>query len=70
LSSFSSSIIFFFGDEELGWMDDGMDDGTDGWKGRPPSGRLRILYIKIKKLANLVDFTLGKTKQDKIFPIF
>jgi hypothetical protein len=25
----SSSIIFFFRDEELGWM----DDGTDGWKG-------------------------------------
>jgi hypothetical protein len=24
----SSSIIFFFGDEELGWM----DDETDGWK--------------------------------------
>jgi hypothetical protein len=23
-------------DEELGWMDDGTDDGTDGWKGRPP----------------------------------
>jgi hypothetical protein len=25
-----------------------MDDGTDGWKGRPPPDRLRILYIKIK----------------------
>jgi hypothetical protein len=37
---FTTSIIFFFGDEELGWMDDEMDDGTDGWKGRPP----RILY--------------------------
>jgi hypothetical protein len=23
------------GDEELGWMDDGMDDEMDGWKGRP-----------------------------------
>jgi hypothetical protein len=34
--STSSSIIFFFRDEELGWMDDGTDDGTDGWKGRPP----------------------------------
>jgi hypothetical protein len=31
-----SLIIFYFRDEELGWMDDGMD----GWKGRPP----RILY--------------------------
>ncbi len=31
-SSSSPSIIFFFRDEELGWM----DDGTDGWKGRPP----------------------------------
>jgi hypothetical protein len=27
-----SPIIFFFRDDELGWMDDGMD----GWKGRPP----------------------------------
>ncbi len=41
--SSSSSIIFFFRDEELGWM----DDGTDEWKGRPPPDRLRILYIKI-----------------------
>jgi hypothetical protein len=31
-----SPIIFFFRDEELGWMDDEMDDGMDGWKGRPP----------------------------------
>jgi hypothetical protein len=31
-----SPIIFFFGDEELGWIDDKMDDGTNGWKGRPP----------------------------------
>jgi hypothetical protein len=30
-----SSIIFFFEDEELGWTDDGTDDGTDGWKGGP-----------------------------------
>jgi hypothetical protein len=30
------SIIFFFRDEELGWI----DDKTDGWEGRPP----RILY--------------------------
>jgi hypothetical protein len=29
-SSSSFSIIFFFWDEELGWMNDGMDDGTDG----------------------------------------
>ncbi len=35
-SSSSPSIIFFFRDEELGWMDDETDDGTDGWKGRPP----------------------------------
>jgi len=35
-------LLFFFRDEELGWM----DDGTDGWKGRPPPDRLRILYIK------------------------
>jgi hypothetical protein len=47
-SSSSSSIIFFFRDEEFGWMNDGMDDETNGWKGRPPSDRLRILYIKIK----------------------
>jgi hypothetical protein len=46
-SSSSSSIIFFFRDEELGWMDDRTDDGTDGWKGRPPPDRLRILYKKI-----------------------
>jgi hypothetical protein len=26
----SSSIIFFFRDEELGWMDDGTNDGTNG----------------------------------------
>jgi hypothetical protein len=50
-SSSSSSIIFFFRDEELGWMDDGTDDGTDGWKGRPPPDRLRILYIKIVTLT-------------------
>jgi hypothetical protein len=25
-------MIFFFQDEELGWM----DDETDGWKRRPP----------------------------------
>ncbi len=23
-----------------------LDDGTDGWKGRPPPDRLRILYKK------------------------
>jgi hypothetical protein len=40
-----SSIIFFFRDEELGWM----DDGTDGWKGRSPPDRLRILYKKTSK---------------------
>jgi hypothetical protein len=45
--SSSSSIIFFFQDEELEWMDDGTNDGMDGWKGRPPPDRLRILYIKI-----------------------
>ncbi len=28
-------------------MDDGTDDRTDGWKGRRPPDRLRILYIKI-----------------------
>jgi hypothetical protein len=28
-------------------LDDGTDDGTDGWKGRPPPDRLRILYKKI-----------------------
>jgi hypothetical protein len=28
--------MFFLGIEELGWMDDGMDDGVNGWKGRPP----------------------------------
>jgi hypothetical protein len=50
-SSSSSSIIFFFRVEELGWMDDGTDDGTDGWKGRPPPDRLRILYIKIYKAS-------------------
>jgi hypothetical protein len=27
-----------------GWMDDGTDDDTNGWKGRPPPDRLRILY--------------------------
>jgi hypothetical protein len=50
--SSSSSIIFFFRDEEVGWMDDEtddetndeMNDETDGWKGRPPPDRLRILY--------------------------
>jgi hypothetical protein len=31
------SIIFFFRDEELGWTEDGTDDGTDGWKGGPPA---------------------------------
>jgi hypothetical protein len=31
-----SPIIFLFQDEELGWMDDEMDDETDGWKGRSP----------------------------------
>jgi hypothetical protein len=30
----SSSSIFFFWDEELGWMDDRTDDGTDGWMER------------------------------------
>jgi hypothetical protein len=35
-------------------LDDGMDDGTDGWKGRPPPDRLRILY---KKIAAAVDET-------------
>jgi hypothetical protein len=34
--SSSSSIIFFFGDEELGWMDDKMNVDKNGWKGRPP----------------------------------
>jgi len=29
-SSSCSSIIFFFRDEELGWMDDETDDGMDG----------------------------------------
>jgi hypothetical protein len=30
-----------------GWMDDGMDDETDGWKGRPPttSGQNFKYYI-------------------------
>ncbi len=28
-------------------MDDNTDDGTNGWKGRPPPDRLRILHIKI-----------------------
>jgi hypothetical protein len=28
--SSSSSIIFFFRDEELGWMDDRMDGWTTG----------------------------------------
>jgi len=27
-------------------LDNGTDDGTDGWKGRPPPDRLRILYKK------------------------
>jgi hypothetical protein len=27
------SPIFFFWDEKLGWMDDGMDDDMHGWKG-------------------------------------
>jgi hypothetical protein len=27
-------------------LDDGTDDGTDGWKGRRPPDRLRILYKK------------------------
>ncbi len=36
-------------------MDDGMDDGTNGWKGRPPPDRLRILYIKIYKMLFLKD---------------
>jgi hypothetical protein len=31
-----SLIIFFFQDEELGWMDNGTDDRTNGWKGWPP----------------------------------
>jgi hypothetical protein len=42
-----SPIIFFLGDEELGWTDDGMDDETDGWKGRPP----RILNKQINGMA-------------------
>jgi hypothetical protein len=30
-----------------GWMDDGMDDGTDGWKGQPPKDDKTsdIIYI-------------------------
>jgi hypothetical protein len=40
----SSSIIFFFWDEEFGWM----DDGTNGWKRRPDttaSGQNQGYYI-------------------------
>jgi hypothetical protein len=51
LSSSSSSIIFFFRDEELGWMDDETDDGIDGWKGRPPQDRPRIIYIYIELIT-------------------
>jgi len=37
-------------------LDDGTDDGTDGWKGRPPPDRLRILYKKI--YSSDLDLTL------------
>jgi hypothetical protein len=41
-SSSSSSVIFFFRDEELGWM----DDGTDGWKGRPQQDKTKDIIYK------------------------
>ncbi len=48
---FIVKVFFFFfssffllkkkGDEELGWMDDGTDDGTDGCKGRRPPDKTK-----------------------------
>jgi hypothetical protein len=42
-------------DEELGWMDDGTDDGTDGWKGRPPPSQpdktKDIIYKDVKQVT-------------------
>jgi hypothetical protein len=51
-----------------------MDDGTDGWKGRPPPDRLRILYKKIyhknKEISiltieekNITRFSIYSTKK-------
>jgi hypothetical protein len=39
--SSSSTRSIFFWDEELRWTDDGMDDGTNGWKGRPTSDKTK-----------------------------
>jgi hypothetical protein len=32
-------VLLLFRDEELGWMDDGMDDGMDGWIERTTTTR-------------------------------
>jgi hypothetical protein len=77
LSSSSSSIIFFFRDEELGWTDDGTDDGTDGWKGGLPDRQTpRILlcwrWVPVTfehcEIDLFLDFSLGilgEAKQKK-----
>jgi hypothetical protein len=48
-SSFTRSI--FFWDEELGWTDDGMNDGTDGWMERTTLTRQNQVYY-ISRCAN------------------